>query len=109
MTFNNLICPVCGASCDDIAVDLNEDALTVKNACKMGNAKFQEIVSKHRIRQPFLNENGRSRICSWDEAISRAAEILAGAKRPLLFMGSETSCEAMEVGLHLGRAPGRSG
>ena len=38
----------------------------------------------------------------WEQAIERAAEILARAKRPLIFMGSETSCEAMEVGLHLG-------
>jgi len=39
---------------------------------------------------------------TWNKAILRVAEILAGAKRPLIFMGSETSCEAMEVGLHLG-------
>ncbi len=102
MTFKNIICPVCGASCDDIQVDLTGDALTVKNACKMGNAKFQEIVSTHRIRDPMLKDEGDFRKAAWDEAIQRAAEILAGAKRPLIFMGSETSCEAMEVGLHLG-------
>jgi formylmethanofuran dehydrogenase subunit B len=98
----NLICPVCGASCDDIQVDLKGNALTVRNACKMGNAKFQEIVSEHRIREPFLRENGSIRKCSWDEAISQAARILTDANRPLIFIGSETSCEAMEVGLHLG-------
>lgn len=102
MTFKNIICPVCGASCDDIQVDMAGDALTVKNACKMGNAKFQEIVSSHRIREPMLKDGGDFRKAAWDEAIQRAAEILAGAKRPLIFMGSETSCEAMEVGLHLG-------
>ena len=56
MTFKNIICPVCGASCDDIQVELSAlselsghsgDGLTVKNACKMGNAKFQEIASPH--------------------------------------------------------------
>ncbi len=102
MTFKNLICPVCGASCDDIQVDLSGDVLTVKNACKMGNAKFQEVASKHRIREPFLRDGRSTRKCSWDEAITRAAEILTDAKRPLLFIGSETSCEAMEVGLHMG-------
>jgi len=45
----------------------------------------------------------------WDEALDRAAEILVNAKRPLLFMGSETSCEAMEVGLHIGEVPWCSG
>ncbi|MBN1323138.1 MAG: formylmethanofuran dehydrogenase subunit B [Methanotrichaceae archaeon] len=102
MTFKNLICPVCGASCDDIQVDFTGDVITVKNACKMGNAKFQEVASKHRIREPFIRNGGTTRKCSWDEAISRAAEILTDAKRPLLFMGSETSSEAMEVGLHIG-------
>jgi formylmethanofuran dehydrogenase subunit B len=98
----NIVCPVCGASCDDIQVELSGDSIEVRNACKMGNAKFQEIVSSHRIRQPLLRENGAFRPAPWEQAIERAAEILARAKRPLIFMGSETSCEAMEVGLHLG-------
>jgi formylmethanofuran dehydrogenase subunit B len=98
----NIVCPVCGASCDDIQVELSGDKIAVKNACKMGNAKFQEIVSSHRIRQPLLREKGIVRPAPWEKAIERAAEILAAAKRPLIFMGSETSCEAMEVGLHLG-------
>jgi formylmethanofuran dehydrogenase subunit B len=98
----NIVCPVCGASCDDIQVELSSDKIAVKNACKMGNAKFQEIVSSHRIRQPLLLEKKIVRPAPWEKAIERAAEILAAAKRPLIFMGSETSCEAMEVGLHLG-------
>jgi formylmethanofuran dehydrogenase subunit B len=98
----NIVCPVCGASCDDIQVGLSGDKIAVKNACKMGNAKFQEIVSSHRIRQPLLREKGIVRPAPWEKAIEKAAKILAAAKRPLIFMGSETSCEAMEVGLHLG-------
>jgi len=101
MTFKNLVCPVCGASCDDIQVELDGDNITVKNACKMGNAKFQEIVSSHRIRKPLMAVEGGQRQAEWDDALQKGAEILADAKRPLLFMGSETSCEAMEVGLHL--------
>ncbi len=101
MTIKDIICPVCGASCDDIQVELGSGEITVKNACKMGNAKFQEIVSSHRIKEPQIKQNGAFRAAAWDEAITRTAEILAKAKRPLLFMGSETSCEAMEVGLHL--------
>ncbi|MFZ3149357.1 MAG: formylmethanofuran dehydrogenase subunit B [Methanothrix sp.] len=101
MASKNIVCPVCGASCDDIQVELSGDRISVKNACKMGNAKFQEIVSSHRIRQPLLREKGAVRPAQWEEAINKTAEILAAAKRPLIFMGSETSCEAMEVGLHL--------
>ena len=98
----NIVCPVCGASCDDIQVELGRDKIAVKNACKMGNAKFQEIISGHRIREPLLRVNGIDSPAQWEQAIERTAEILAGAERPLIFMGSETSCEAMEVGLHLG-------
>jgi len=102
MAFKNIVCPVCGASCDDIQVELVGESLTVKNACKMGNAKFQEVVSSHRIRMPTVLEEGVFRNAEWNEAIEKASEILLGAKRPLIFMGNETSCEAMEVGLHLG-------
>ena len=102
MAAKNIICPVCGASCDDIQVDLGADSITVRNACKMGNAKFQEIISNHRIRQPLLREKGALLPAAWKDAIDRTARILTEAKHPLIFMGSETSCEAMEVGLHLG-------
>jgi formylmethanofuran dehydrogenase subunit B len=101
MAIKNIICPVCGASCDDIQVELRENEIVTRNACKMGNAKFQEIASLHRIREPQLKENGSFRPASWIEAVDQVAEILVNAKRPLIFMGSETSCEAMEVGLHL--------
>ena len=101
MVFKNIICPVCGGSCDDIQVELNDDTITVKNACKMGNAKFQEVVSKHRIRDPLVRKDGKLVTAAWDEALTKAAEMLVNAKRPLLFLGSETSCEAQEVGLHI--------
>ena len=102
MFTKNIICPVCGGSCDDIQVELGDGEITVKNACKMGNAKFQEVVSSHRIRDPMIKENGELKRADWNDAITKAAEILTSAKRPLLFLGSETSCEAQEVGLHIG-------
>lgn len=102
MTFKNIICPVCGASCDDIQVEIAGAGITVKNACRMGNAKFQEISSPHRIMEPMIRDGGRMRAASFPEAVDRAASILIEAKRPLIFMGCETSSEAMEVGLHLG-------
>ena len=101
MVTKNIVCPVCGASCDDIQVELEGQGLTVRNACKMGNAKFQEVVSPHRIKEPLVRENGELRGASWDMAIEKAARILANSERPLLFMGSETSTEAMEVGIHM--------
>ena len=101
MATKNIVCPVCGASCDDIQVELEGQGLTVRNACKMGNAKFQEVVSPHRIKEPLVRVDGNLRRASWDEAIEMTARILANSERPLLFMGSETSTEAMEVGIHM--------
>ena len=102
MVFKNIVCPVCGASCDDIQVELEDGKITTRNACKMGNAKFHEVVSSHRIRDPMVKDNGNMRKADWDEALTKAAELLVSAKRPLFFLGSETSCEAQEVGLHIG-------
>ena len=58
MVTKNIVCPVCGASCDDIQVELEGPGLTVRNACKMGNAKFQEVVSL-TDREPLVRENER--------------------------------------------------
>ena len=100
----NIVCPVCGAACDDIQVELGDGTIEVKNACRMGSAKFKEVVSTHRLRQPLMKANGEKELspADWDAALEKAADILCSAKRPLLFMGSETSCEAHEVGLHIG-------
>ncbi|MGM0771841.1 MAG: formylmethanofuran dehydrogenase subunit B [Halobacteriota archaeon] len=101
MVFKNIMCPVCGASCDDIQVELGDGEITVKNACKMGNGKFQEIVSTHRIKDPQVRKEGKLQKAAWDEALTKTAEMLVNAERPLFFLGSETSCEAQEVGLHI--------
>jgi len=103
-TFKDIVCPVCGGTCDDIEVEYDKEKrdIVVRNACKMGAAKFREIVSNHRITSPKIRINGKLEDSKWEDAIEKAAEILVNAKRPLFFMGSETSCEAMTVGLHMG-------
>ncbi|SFM18420.1 formylmethanofuran dehydrogenase subunit B [Methanolobus profundi] len=103
MVYKNIICPVCGGSCDDVQVNLDKKngTIDVQNACKMGNAKFQEVVSHHRILKPTIRENGKVKDVSWDEALEMAADILVNSKKPFFFLGSETSCEAQEVGLHI--------
>ena len=102
MVFKNIVCPACGAACDDIQIELWDGTIETKNACKIGNVKFKEVVSSHRLRQPLINKRGRLRPVSWDEALEKATDILTSAKRPLLFLGSEISCEAHKAGLHIG-------
>jgi len=95
ITCSDVTCPVCGMSCDDILVELTDDAIVTKNACLMGDAKFQELRSHHRIKKPLLF----GQEAEWNAVLEYTAEMLVNAKRPLLFMGSETSTEAMSVGI----------
>lgn len=117
MTIKNAICPGCASCCDDIQIEFLENheaegecglEMVVKNACKMGTAKFMQVTSKRRIIEPFIKDDmsyeatGELRKATWDEAIEKAARILAQARRPLIFLGSDISCEAMKAGLVLG-------
>lgn len=102
MILKNVICPACGACCDDIRIDLDGNRTIVKNACKIGNARFQAIAGDHRIKDPMINVGGKLQKSAWNEALEKAAKILADSNRPLLFIGGETSCETMKAGLNLG-------
>jgi formylmethanofuran dehydrogenase subunit B len=97
ITCTDVTCPVCGMSCDDCEIELTPTSVTTKNACLMGDAKFQELRSAHRLVHPVVNGER----VSWDEALNAAADILVKAKRPFFFMGSETANEAMAVGIEM--------
>ena len=97
MIHEDIICPVCGMACDDIEVELKDDEVVTKNTCLMGDSKFQELTSKHRLVSPTVDGEK----VEWKEAIAKSAEILKNAKRPLIYIGSETSVEAMKVGLQI--------
>jgi len=102
ITCTDVTCPVCGISCDDIEVELDDVSVETRNACIMGDAKFKELRSHHRITTPLIG----GKEASWDEAIDKAAEILANAKRPFFFIGSETATEAMSVGIEIAERVG---
>jgi len=97
----NVMCPVCGCTCDDIKVEVRENEVYTQNACVMGNAKFQELVSSHRIKNPQIKINGKLQDTDWNTALERAAEIIVNAKNPGVFMGTETICEAYHEGIKI--------
>ena len=100
-------CPVCGSLCDDIELTIeNNRIVKVKNGCAMCEAKFLGYNSEHRILKPLIRKNGEFVEVSMDEAIRRAAEILAEADYPILYGWSSTSCEAIRVGLELAEEVG---
>ena len=98
---SNVTCPVCGSLCDDIEILVeNNKVVKVKNACGLGESKFLNY-NGHRLRKPLIRKNGELVEASIKEAIRRSAEILADAAYPILYGWSNTSCEAIRVGLEL--------
>jgi len=103
---NAVVCPVCGALCDDIELTIKHGKIVkVKNGCSMSAAKFLNY-NTDRPLKPLMRKNGKLVPVSLKEAVSRVAEILAGATYPVLYGWSSTSCEAIRVGLELAEEVG---
>jgi len=103
---SNVTCPVCGSLCDDIEVIVENNRVTkVKNACAMGEAKFLSY-GAHRPRKPLIRKNGELAETSLTEAVKKSAEILADSAYPILYGWSNTSCEAIRVGIELAEEVG---
>jgi formylmethanofuran dehydrogenase subunit B len=104
---NAVTCPICGCLCDDIEVTVVEnEVVKVKNGCAVCEAKYMGYKSKHRIRQPLIRKDGKFIPVSMDEAVHKAAEILANANYPILYGWSSTNCEAQRVGVELAEEVG---
>ncbi|MFX0008587.1 MAG: formylmethanofuran dehydrogenase subunit B [Candidatus Hermodarchaeota archaeon] len=104
-TITDVICPFCGTLCDDLEVDIDtkeEKVIEVRNGCQIGTKKyFSSNPSEHRYDKPLIKEDGSFKEVTWDEAIDKAAKILANTKRPLLYGFSSTECEAQGKGVEL--------
>jgi formylmethanofuran dehydrogenase subunit B len=60
-----------------------------------------------RLLVPMIrNEEGELEEVDWDAALDKAAELIAGAVRPVFYGWSETSIETMHYGLELGELVG---
>ena len=98
----SVTCPVCGSLCDDIELTVeNNEVVKVKNGCAMCESKFLGYKSEHRIKTPMIRKNGELVPVSMEEAVHKAAEILANANYPIMYGWSSTSCEAQRVGMEL--------
>jgi formylmethanofuran dehydrogenase subunit B len=98
----SVICPVCGCLCDDIelAIEKNE-VVKVKNGCAMCESKFSGYKNEHRVKTPLIRMNNKLIPVSIDEAVHKAADILANSNYPIMYGWSSTSCEAQRVGVEL--------
>lgn len=102
-TISNVTCPVCGTFCDDIELIIKRNTIVkVKNACAIGEAKFLSSANlHHRNLKPLIRKNGELVETTLPEAIKKSAQILAEASYPILYGWSNTSCEAIRVGIEL--------
>ncbi len=98
---SNVTCPVCGSLCDDLDIEVENNVITsVRNACGMGESKFLGY-STHRPQKPQIRKNGQLVDVSLTEAVEKSARILADASYPILYGWSNTSCEAIRIGVEL--------
>jgi len=98
----SVTCPVCGSLCDDIELTIeNNKVVRVKNGCSMCESKFLGYKGEHRTKTPLIRKDGKLVPVSMDEAVHKAAEILANANYPILYGWSSTNCEAQRVGVEL--------
>src|SRR5436305_8468812 len=86
-------CTFCGCVCDDMELTVEDNHITkAKNACVLGKAWF---LNHHVEDRPVALIAGKP--ATLDEAVERAARILAGARYPIVYGLSDTTCEAQRV------------
>ena len=102
----NVVCPFCGCLCDDLEVAIQNGKITsVENACILSLNKFLNY-ERERIHSPIIRDGGESRTVSLEEAVDRAAEILAESNYPITYGWSTTSNEAIRIGVELAEVMG---
>lgn len=88
----NVTCTFCGCVCDDQILTVDDDTqrvTRVQNTCALGRAWFTEHY--HEDRPAALIEGKEASV---EEAVERAAQILADAKFPITYGLSDTTSEA---------------
>src|SRR5262245_36470973 len=89
----NATCTFCGCVCDDMELTVEGNKITkAKNACVLGKAWF---LNHHVEERPVATIAGQP--ATLQEAVERAAQILVGARYPIVYGLSDTTCEAQRV------------
>jgi formylmethanofuran dehydrogenase subunit B len=93
----NATCTFCGCVCDDMELTVEGHRITkAKNACVLGKAWFLN----HQIEErPVATIAGQP--AGLDDAVERAAQILARARYPVVYGLSDTTCEAQRVAVSI--------
>jgi formylmethanofuran dehydrogenase subunit B len=88
--FGPVTCAGCGLLCDDVTVDAAGGEVILKPECRLGTEWFSERAS--RVPSPLAATiNGEP--SDVESALARAAELLHGARRPLLHGFADATVE----------------
>jgi predicted molibdopterin-dependent oxidoreductase YjgC len=83
------VCPYCGCGCsltlhvkrnEVIRVTSKEDSINEGWLCPKGRFGYSFIKSQERLKTPLINENGKFREATWDEALGLIADRLQKIK-----------------------------
>ncbi len=100
--YTDVVCPFCGCLCDDLEITVEGGEIVgTKNACVISRSKFMNH-GENRLEAPTVDGKEASLV----EAVEAAAEILAGARRPLVYGLSSTECEAIGKAVELAELSG---
>lgn len=103
----NCTCAFCGCNCDDLDYLVKDDHVVgVRHACRLGASKIMEDMDQRLLVPMVRNSEGELEEVDWETALNKAAELIAGAQRPIFYGWSETSIETMHHGLELGELVG---
>jgi formylmethanofuran dehydrogenase subunit B len=92
-TVEHATCLGCGCACDDITVVARSGRIAeARNACSLGLDWFGTGAIPARI----VSRSGRETVT---DAIGEATQLLRAARRPLLFMTTELSCESQRMAI----------
>lgn len=98
----NVVCPFCGTLCDDIICKVeNDEIVGTYNACRIGHSKFVHTEGAMRWKTPMIRKGDEFVETTYDDAIEKAAQVIVGSKKPLMYGWSCTDCEAQAVGVEL--------
>ena len=97
MTIPDVACTVCGCVCDDIAVTVEGDRITrADGACRLAEPWFLKQ-NAAKPRAAWID----GQPASFDDAISRAVEILRAARSPLIYGLSRSTTEGQRAAVAL--------
>jgi formylmethanofuran dehydrogenase subunit B len=97
-TFTDVACTVCGCVCDDLELTVADGRITdVERACRLAEPWFAALADAPA--PPPARIDGRP--ASFDEAVERAAAILAASRAPLVWGLSRSSTAGQRAAVRL--------